>query len=83
MGKGLRVLFWNVRSIYNKIDSIRYEVDNLQPDILNISETWLNENIHSDKIALTGYTILRNDRNTNPDGTIRKGGGICTYVKKV
>ena len=82
MGKGLNVLFWNVRSIYNKLDSIRHEVNNMQPDILNMSETWLNENICSNEIALVGYTILRNDKNRNTDGTIKKGGGICTFIKE-
>ena len=53
MGKGLKGLFWNVRSIYNKLDSIRHEVNNLQPDILNMSETWLNENICCDEIAFS------------------------------
>ena len=82
MGKGLKVLFWNVRSLYNKLDSIRYEVLNVRPHIININETWLTENINDSELTIHGYTLIRNDRNKNIDGTIRKGGGICTYVKE-
>ena len=82
MGKGLHVLFWNVRSLYNKIDSIHYEIAKLQPDIFNISESWLNENIDNAEIKIKGYTIIRNDRNKNRDGSIKKGGGICTFIKE-
>ena len=54
----------------------------LQPNILNISESWLNDNIDSNDISIKGYTLIRNDRNKNQDGSIRKGGGVCTYVKE-
>ena len=47
MGKGLKVIFWNVRSLFNKLDSICDEILKEQPDILNISETWLNLNLET------------------------------------
>ena len=42
MDKGLKVIFWNVRSLYNNIDTIRLEIDKINPDILNVCETWLH-----------------------------------------
>ena len=83
MGKGLNVLFWNVSSLHNKMDSIYHEINSLQPDIFDIRESWLNEHIDNNEIQMKGYAILRNDRNKNPDGTIKKGGGICTYLKHI
>ena len=81
MGKGLKVLFWNIRSIYNKIDSVRYEIDKLQPDIININETWLNDNISDEEINISGYNLMRHDRGRDEHGIIKRGGGLCTYIK--
>ena len=71
-----------MRSLYNKLGSIRNEILDVQPDIVYINETWLNRNILDQEITIDGYTLLRNDRNNNQDGTIKRGGGICTYVKE-
>ena len=81
MGKGLKVIYWNIRSIYNKINSIRCEITEIQPDILNISETWLNDNINDNEINIAGYNLLRHDRGRDEHGIIRRGGGLCTYIK--
>ena len=81
MGKGLKVLFWNIRSIYNKIDSVRHEINEQQPDIVNINETWLNDTISDNEINITGYNLMRLDRGRDEFGTIKRGGGICTYIK--
>ena len=83
MNKGLKIVFWNVRSLANKIDTIRCEVGKLEPDILNINETWLHDNIIDDFVKIDGYILLRSDRKTLvDDGQIKKGGGLCTYVRK-
>ena len=81
MGKGLKVLFWNTRSIYNKIDSVRLEITKTQPDILNISETWLNDSINNIEVDIPGYNLLRYDRGRDELGNIKRGGGLCTFVK--
>ena len=82
MDKGLKVVFWNVRSLHNKLDSIKHAVLDFQPDILNLCETWLHENISDTEINMNNFNIVRTDRMNNPDGTIKRGGGICTYVKQ-
>ena len=81
MNKGLKIVFWNVRSLYNKIDSIRLEVENIKPDILNINETWLHDNIDDGFVSIKDYTLIRSDRETIEAGVVKKGGGLCTYVK--
>ena len=83
MHKGLQVLFWNVRSVYNKIVSIRQEIDLLAPDILNISETWLQEQLSDHFVGIINYSLVRSDRTLIlPDGYVKRGGGICTYIKQ-
>ena len=76
------MVFWNVRSLYNKFDIIKYEILKFQPDIINFSETWLHDNIIDNEINMSNFNLVRFDRGRNQDGTIRRGGGICTYVKQ-
>ena len=78
MHEGLQVVFWNVRSLYNKIDSISQEIDLLAPDILNISETWLHEQLPDHFVGISNYSLVRCDR-TLP---VKRGGGICTYIRQ-
>ena len=53
----------------------------LQPDIVNINETWLNDKISDSEIYITGYNLLRHDRGLDEHGTIKRGGGLCMYIK--
>ena len=82
MDKGLKVVFCNVRSLYNKIDTIRLEIDKVNPDILNVCETWLHNDIESDFVSIKDYTLVRSDRMTYENGIQKRGGGLCTYVRK-
>ena len=82
MDKGLKILFWNVRSLYNKIDTFRLEIDKVNPDILNVCETWLHNDIESDFVSIKDYVIIRSDRTTLENGIQKRGGGLCTYVRK-
>ena len=81
MNKGLKIVFWNVRSLYNKIDTIRLEIENIKPDILNINETWLHDDIDDEFVSIKDYTLIRSDRMTIEAGLVKRGGGLCTYVK--
>ena len=82
MDKGLKVIFWNIRSLYNKIDAIRLEIDKINPDILNVCETWLHDDIENDFVSIKDYTLIRSDRTTYENGYRKRGGGLCTYVRK-
>ena len=82
MNKGLKVLFWNVRSLYTKIDTIRLEVEKVNPDIVNINETWLHDDIDDGFISIKDYILVRSDRQTMENGVIKRGGGLCTFAKK-
>ena len=76
------MVFWNVRSLYNKIDSIRVEIDKINPDIVNLNETWLHDKIDNGLISIKDYILIRSDRKSYDGEVAKKGGGLCTYVRK-
>ena len=73
--RGLKVAHLNIRSIYNKIDSLKLLLNEKPFDIFTISETWLNSDITDGEISIPGYTFSRNDRNG------RSGGGTLAFVR--
>ena len=53
------------------------------PLTLNISETWLQEQLPDHFVGITNYSLVRSDRTLIlPDGSVKGGGGICTYIKQ-
>ena len=71
---GLRLFHLNVRSMINKMDSIRIWADSTDSDIIVLSETWLKKSITNDMINIKDYNVFRTDR-------VGKGGGVAIYVK--
>ncbi|RWS09400.1 hypothetical protein B4U79_18123 [Dinothrombium tinctorium] len=49
--------------------------NNVKPDLLCLTETWLKPEYPDDLLSIDGYFMLRNDRK------FKKGGGIAVYVK--
>ena len=70
---GLFVIHINIRSLLAHLDEIHHLLSSLKPDILGISETWLNDSVDGE-IHFPDYNIFRSDRN-------RHGGGITTFVR--
>ena len=66
-------VYFNVRSIVPKLDSLRAESLVRTPSIICIVESWLSEDIMDSEIAIDGYQIMRLDRN-------RHGGGVLAYI---
>ena len=71
--KGLHVIHLKIRSLPSKIDLLRAWLVYNKPNIITLSETWLNNNISDNEIKLENYVAYRADR-----GAI--GGGVATYV---
>ena len=46
------------------------------PDIICITETWLDNCITNDELKISGFNLLRLDRN-------RHRGGIVLYIKDI
>lgn len=64
----------NIRSIYNSLCDLQEFTAKLKPDILALSETWLDSSVLDSELALAEYSLYRKDRN-------RHGGGIAMYLK--
>ena len=80
--KGLKIVFWNIRSILNKIESVRTKLHDKNISILVITESWLKPDIPNTLIDIEGYATYRYDRSYNNDkGHLKRGGGILVYVR--
>ena len=65
----------NARSICNKIHYLKAYVDDCNPDILALTETWGNKALIDGLITPKGFTLFRRDRLS------RKGGGVALLVR--
>lgn len=59
----------------NKKEDIEVFIREKNVDILGLGETWLDETITNDTLAIPGYKIFRSDRN-------RSGGGVLFYYSE-
>ena len=72
--RGLHFLHINVNSLLSKIDELRDVVGHTKPAILGITESKLDSSVSDQEVNISGYSILRSDRN-------RYGGGVACYVR--
>ena len=72
--KGMTIAHINVRSLFPKLDEIRWLTEELVLDIVCMSESWLNSNILDEDISIPEYSIIRNDRGD------KTGGGVSCFV---
>ena len=72
--RGLHFLHINVNSLLSKIDELRDVVGHTKPAILGITESKLDSSVSDPEVDISGYSILRSDRN-------RYGGDVACYVR--
>ena len=65
----------NARSIINKKIELNIMVDDIQPHIIGITESWANNDIPDAELGLEGYAMFRKGRMG------RRGGGVLLYIK--
>jgi hypothetical protein len=58
------------------MDELLIHIYKLKPDVIALTETWLNSDIDNSEIGIVGYDIFRADRKPT-----MKGGGILIYVR--
>ena len=61
--KEARVVCLNTHSLIHHLDKITLLAAFQRPDILAISETWLDDGISDGAISIPGYSVTRLDRN--------------------
>ena len=72
--KGLKLIHLNCTSVMKNIDELRILHAKTQPDIFALSETHISDLIHDSELKISGYNIVRKDRD-------RHGGGVAAYIK--
>ena len=72
--KGLHLIHANARSLRHKIPELNIIIQRTNASVVAVTETWLDDSITNAEIAIEGYSIQRNDRNTI-------GGGVCLYIR--
>ena len=70
------IIMFNARSIRNKIDELIILTTTHKPNLILITESWLNSWIPNSILKIDDYKIIRNDRKH------KKGGGVCAYIHK-
>ena len=73
---GYRCVCLNARSIVNEKNELNIMVEDIDPHIVGITESWANTDIIYAELGLTGYVMFRRDR------IGRRGGGVILYVKE-
>ena len=67
------IMVTNIRSVFNKMDELEARVREKAPDFVVLTESWLDNSIPDEAVALPRYAVIRKDRD-------RQGGGIILYV---
>jgi hypothetical protein len=72
--KSLGFLRVNTRSLLPKMDQLKMRVHSSNPDVLDITETWLRKSVLNTDVNLSGSNIFRQDRSS-------KGVGMAIFTK--
>ena len=62
-------------SLALKIDELRHYITYSNLDLACVTETWLQEHIHNNVVAVSGFNLLCCDRKD------RQHGSVCKYIK--
>ena len=73
----------NCRSINGKLDDVNDMLDRAKPDMLVLTETWLDSSHHKGYLNFKGYKHLRKDRSQEVKQKYKKvgGGGVAVIYR--
>ena len=57
------LLLFDVRSLYPKLDFLKIECVDRKPDIVCLSETWLDSGITNDGLSIPDFNLIHLDKN--------------------
>ena len=77
------VLSFNIRSMINKLEELENIILQLDPDIICLTETWLDDTTPKTYNPIDGYTLIRKDRTEEfkTKHNKKKGGGVAILHK--
>ena len=73
---GYKCVCLNARSIVNKRNELNIMVEDIDPHIIGITESWATPDISDAELGMAGYVMFRKDR------LGRRGGGVILYIKE-
>ena len=73
---GYKCICLNARSIVNKRNELNIMVEDIDPHIIGITESWATPDISDAELGMTRYVMFRKDR------LGRRGGGVILYIKE-
>lgn len=73
----ISIYYQNVRELRTKTTEFYNQVLLTDFNIICVSETWLDEDISSDKLFPQQYTVFRCDRSSNCDATEHLEEVVC------
>ena len=68
----LKIVHIHARNILNKLDHLNISVNEKEPDIILITESWCNDSISNGMLNIPGYCI-------EPDTLNARGGGLLVF----
>lgn len=69
----ISLFYFNIRSLSSSFSIFSDFIDEQQPSVIGLCETWLNSNMLDSALTIPNYHLLRRDR----DG---RGGGVAFYI---
>ena len=70
----ITIIHSNCRSLLPKIDHLRLLISSHSPNVVAITETWLDSTISNSELFIPGYQLVRRDRDLH-------GGGVGLYIR--
>ena len=60
--------------MFKKLTELQYIAKKVNPAVISITETWLDDSYTKNCIKIEGYNVFRRDRDTH-------AGGVCVYTR--
>ena len=81
--RGFHIAHLNLQSINNKFDLLKIHIEQLKFHIFTFSESWLNDNITDNMLCISGFNLVRFDRQWKEGNgnQVKKGGGVGMYIR--
>ena len=81
--KELLIIHVNCRSVNNKEIELHHMIKELDPDVISLSETWMDSSFPPNSHVPAGYSIIRKDRSPEFQQKYKrnKGGGVAIIYK--
>ena len=73
---GNKCVCLNARSIVNKRNELNIMVEDIDPHIIGVAESWVTPDISDAELGMTGYVMFRKRR------LGRRGSGVILYIKE-